>query len=98
MIKLKNILKESGLNDLENKLGFDSGANRDPKTGNLLNKKLNFRSLEFEDVDLRDYPDFTDAYVSYAEYEDGTPLTDDELDKLDIHDDAIYDALMNKYR
>ena len=36
MIKLKNIL-EQNLNDLQNKLGFDSGANRDPRTGNLKN-------------------------------------------------------------
>ncbi len=38
MIKLKNVLKEDNFNltDLENKLGFDSGANRDPKTGNLI--------------------------------------------------------------
>ena len=48
-IKLKSILAENmrrfrtknlhetnfTLTDLENKLGFDSGANRDPKTGNL---------------------------------------------------------------
>lgn len=99
MIKLKSLLKETNLNDLENKLGFDSGANRDPKTGNLLTKKINWRSLEFEDVDLRDYPDFSDAYVSYAEYEDGSALTDEELELLDIHeDDRVYDALMNKYR
>ena len=37
MIKLKNVLKEQNLTDLENKLGFDSGANRNPKTGNLTN-------------------------------------------------------------
>ena len=48
MIKLKNILaenmrrfgtknlSEANLQDLENTLGFDSGANRDPKTGNLI--------------------------------------------------------------
>ena len=35
MIKLKNVLKEQNLTDLENKLGFDSGANRNPETGNL---------------------------------------------------------------
>jgi hypothetical protein len=32
--------------------------------------------------DSNDYPDFTDAYISYAEYTDGTPLNDDELDQL----------------
>lgn len=40
--------------------------------------------LEVDGVDSRDYPDFADAYFSYACYEDGTPLTDDELDKLTI--------------
>lgn len=51
MTKLKNILaenmrrfgtknlSETNLQDLENKLGFDSGANRDPKTGNLKTDK-----------------------------------------------------------
>ena len=38
--------------------------------------------LEVDGVDGRDYPDFSDAYFSYGCYEDGTPLTDDELDKL----------------
>ena len=91
MIKLKNILAENmrrfgtkNLNeefsDIE-KLGF--GGPRDPKTGNLLSKKINWKSLEFEDIDPKDYPEFVDAYVSYAEYEDGSALTDDELEKLD---------------
>ena len=38
--------------------------------------------LEVDGVDPKDYPDFSDAYFSYGCYEDGTPLTDDELDKL----------------
>ena len=40
--------------------------------------------LEVDGVDSKDYPDFADAYFSYACYEDGTPLTDDELDRLTI--------------
>lgn len=51
MTNLKNILaenmrrfgtknlNETNLQDLENKLGFDSGANRDPRTGNLKTNK-----------------------------------------------------------
>jgi hypothetical protein len=38
--------------------------------------------VEVDGVDTRDYPDYCDAYFSYAEYEDGTKLTDDELDDL----------------
>lgn len=53
MIKLKNLLaanmrrfgtknlSEANLQDLENTLGFDSGANRDPKTGNLIDTDSN---------------------------------------------------------
>lgn len=47
--------------------------------------QLNDRQIklwEIEGVDSSDYPDFCDAYFSYAEYEDGTPLDDDELEGL----------------
>jgi hypothetical protein len=59
-------------------------------------KEINWRTAEFEDIDPKDHPDYTDAYVSYVEYEDGTPLTDEELDKLmEDHQDDVYDALWN---
>lgn len=46
--------------------------------------------LEVDGVDGRDYPDFSDAYFSYACYEDGTELTDDELNELtDSHGDIV---------
>ena len=46
--------------------------------------------LEIDGVDGRDYPDFSDAYFSYACYEDGTELTDDELNELtDSHGDIV---------
>ena len=40
--------------------------------------------LEVDGVDSEDYPDFSNAYFSGGCYEDGTPLTDDELDNLTI--------------
>ena len=40
--------------------------------------------LEIDGVDSRDFPDFCDAYFSSGCYEDGTPLTDDELEHLTI--------------
>ena len=54
--------------------------------------------IEVDGVDSRDYPDFSDAYFSYACYEDGTPLTEQELDKLadqngDILHEKAYDSL-----
>jgi len=54
--------------------------------------------MEVDGVDSRDFPDFADAYFSYACYEDGTPLTDDELDELsekcaDVLWEKAYDSL-----
>jgi len=54
--------------------------------------------MEVDGVDSRDYPDFADAHFSYACYEDGTPLTDEELDKLaeqnaDVLWEKAYDSL-----
>ena len=49
----------------------------------LNGKPVNTRSIEIEGIDRNDYPDFVDAYITYAEYEDGTPLTDEELMSLE---------------
>ena len=49
-------------------------------------------NIEFEGINGRDYPDFSDAYISYAEHEDGTPLTQEELDSIDSSD--TYEYLM----
>ena len=61
-----------------------------------MNKKINANSLEFEGVKASDYPDFTDAFVVYAEYEDGTELTEAEIEEIDISDyyDEMYQSLI----
>lgn len=46
------------------------------------NPRINPKSIELEDVDPRDFPDFCDAYISYAETMDGEPLNDWQLEKL----------------
>ena len=53
-------------------------------------------NIKFEDVSAREYPDFCDAFVSYAEHEDETPLTEKELEKIDAHDywDEMYQTLI----
>lgn len=49
-------------------------------------------------IDMRDYPDFCDAYFDSACYEDGTALTDDELieltdnNPLTLHE-MVYDQI-----
>jgi hypothetical protein len=45
-------------------------------------KRVNANSITMEDIDIRDYPDFSDAFASYAEFVDGTPLSESELEVL----------------
>jgi hypothetical protein len=63
-------------------------------------KPVDINSIEIDGIDMNDYPDFVDAYITYAEYEDGTPLTDEELHDFEaesyglvgelIHDKQLY--------
>lgn len=53
---------------------------------------MDIYNIEWDGIDTRDYPDFCDAFICYAEHEDGTPLTDEELE--DIDSDYIYERLM----
>lgn len=81
--------------------------NKLTKNAQLLNeavtldgKPVHVGSIEIDDIDTRDYPDFSDAYITYAEFEDGTPLSEDELMRLEdenygltnelIHDRQMY--------
>jgi len=57
-------------------------------------RKVNFHSIEVQGVDHSD-SDYSDAYVDYAEYEDGTPLTNDECDKLEEDRDLIMEKIYN---
>jgi len=47
-----------------------------------LSSKVEHSSIEIDGVDSKDYPDFVDAFITYAEFTDGTPLNDNELDQL----------------
>jgi len=53
----------------------------------------NITDFEIEDIDMRDYPDFCDAYISSATWIDtGELLTEDELDTLN----SGYSDLVNE--
>jgi hypothetical protein len=61
--------------------------------------KLNGRtvkSLEVDGLDGNDYPDFCDAYFSYAEFDDGTPLTDEQLEELADENTEILNLIANQ--
>ena len=61
-------------------------------------KKVDISSLEIEDVDMKDYPDFTDAFFSYGEYSNGKEMTDEELsdfqdENMDLANELAHDSL-----
>lgn len=53
-------------------------------------------AVEVDGINMRDYPDFCDAYISYAEWKDtGEPLTEDDLDWInDNAGDFVYDTVI----
>lgn len=56
-------------------------------------------NIEVEGVNGWDAPDFVDAYISYAEHEDGTPCTEDELNDLTdtgLAQEMAYENLSSK--
>jgi len=112
MIKLKNIISENirkimKKNTLaENMRRFNTknlkeyekkhGPNQNPDRHKVNIDDIDAHSLEFEDIDTQDYPDFVDSYISYAEFEDGTPLNDEQMDwVMDNAGDWVYDQLQN---
>ena len=56
---------------------------------------MNIDSIQIEGVDPSDYPDFCDAYISYAEI-DGRPATDEELDKLNDDSSLVYEKVLEQ--
>lgn len=80
--------------------------NKLTKNAKLLNeisfngKPVNVGSIEIDGIDTEDYPDFVDAYIIAAEYEDGTPLSEEELLQFEeenyglvgelVHDRQLY--------
>jgi len=65
-------------------------------TINIMKIEVNkLENIEVDGIDTRDYPDFVDAFISYAEM-DVVELTDEQLDELnDDYPDLVYDAVIN---
>ena len=65
-------------------------------TINIMKIDVNkLENIQVDGIDTRDYPDFVDAFISYAEM-DGVELTDEQLDELnDNYPDLIYDCVIN---
>jgi len=52
------------------------------------------KHIEVDGIDHSDAPDFSDAYISYAEY-DGRKMTDEEIDQLNEDSDFVYESVCN---
>lgn len=60
-------------------------------------KEVDMNSMEIEGIDMRDFPDFVDAYVVAASFTDGTDLTDDQLEILSTqHSDIIQNSIHDR--
>jgi hypothetical protein len=60
-------------------------------------KEVDLGSIVIDGIDPRDYPDFSDAYVEYAESVNGYGLTEAECELLqDKYSDIIYDLIIDQ--
>ena len=84
------------LSDADHAYGFKKYGKPTSKVQSVKLDDINPGSIEFEGIKNWDHPDYVDAYMSYAEYNNGESLTDDEMEWLaDNESDFVYDALMN---
>ncbi len=60
-------------------------------------KAVDINSLEVDGIDTRDYPDFSDAYFSGGSFEDGTDLSDSDLEELSYkHGDLLHELVFDR--
>ena len=50
-------------------------------------------NIELDGLDYSDYPDFSDAFIIYADY-DGAPMTDEQLDEINEDFDFVYEQIL----
>lgn len=83
------------------KLGL-SEESEDIKEGSdwgitLDGRPVDIGSIEIDGMDPEDRPDYSDAYIAYAEFEDGTELTPQEIDRLqDENYGIIHDLILHR--
>lgn len=67
----------------------------------LNGKEVERGSIEIDGINPKDYPDFSDAYISAASYVDGTPVDDNDLGQLEdenygLVNDLAHDRLFQE--
>ncbi len=62
-----------------------------------LEKKIT--NYEIEDVKSSDYPDFCDAFISYAEDENGNEMTEEQIEEwTENNEEEFYDMIQESLR
>lgn len=59
-------------------------------------ENINLKTIGIEGVNINDYPDFCDAFVSYAEDNDGNELDDSELNELNENHSSIINEIIHE--
>jgi hypothetical protein len=56
---------------------------------------MKITNVQFEDVDMKDYPDFCDAYIESCDI-DGKPATEAQLEEIQA-DSVLWYELLTDY-
>lgn len=59
-------------------------------------KDLKIVNIEIDGIDYNDSPDFVDAFIASANYEDGTELTEEDLEVLNEDRSFVYECVINR--
>lgn len=86
-------LKET-IQRMQELAGISSEA-QEPTNNDIKIDWRDVHNVSFQDVHHWDRPDYSDAFIDYAEHSDGSPYTEDELDALNDDADFVHDLLMD---
>jgi len=86
--------------DAEIDFGYDKYPHSTRKAPTIELDITKIDDLDFDGIEGSDYPDFSNAFISSADYEEAPgkfrKLTDDEIDwVMDNHGDWFYEKLMD---
>ena len=60
---------------------------------------MKITDYELEDVKSWDYPDFCDAYISYAEDENGNEMTEKQIEEwTENNEEEFYEMVLESLR
>ena len=85
---------EKEIKRMQELAGISSEA-REPTNDGIKIDWRDVHNVSFQDVHHWDRPDYSDAFIDYAEHSDGTPYTDQELDALNDDADLVHELLMD---